>query len=122
MCSPSPIPLLFLSSFPHLPSPSSHQHVISKLAKANPDLALDELRQHLLSLVDPSFGDMEAAEFIEQNSSVINERVASVRSGYVSQRIVDYSTQDRQGALEGLMLVLSTLSPEDKAALVSRLQ
>lgn len=120
------MPSLLALLSPHVltapPSLLSLQHVLSKLAKADPDFTLAQRRELLASLLGEHASDDEAtATFIERSSAVIAEQVASLRNQYVARQIVDFAAADRAGALQGLLSVLGTLSDSDKRDLVASL-
>lgn len=117
-CLSSPPPIsssdLFLPSLP--------QHVLSKLQKADSDLSHAQRRDILASLLGENATDDQAsAVFVETNASLIAERVASIRSDFVSRQIFDFASVDREGALRGLTSVLATLSDDDKRAVIASL-
>jgi acetyl-CoA carboxylase/biotin carboxylase 1 len=100
----------------------NEENVLARYATANPDLSLQDRRNLLVNLVqcDPS-SNRQVAEWIEQNQAAIGAAMADVRSAYVSTKIVKFAETEKDGALKGLLAVLSTLSAEDKQALISNL-
>lgn len=100
----------------------NEENILSRYATANPDLSLQDRRTLIANLVECDLSsDREVAEWIEQNGPAVSAAIAAVRSAYVSSRIVSFAETEKDGALQGLLAVLSTLSEEDKQALVQNL-